>query len=161
MDDLAFIAHVVGGKELEQKLRDKGFTGFQSLVDKEPVQLARELEISEEMAQKIIDAVRAAFSVEPSEAKEQLHPPSPEEGENNTGTTAMAAGPHPEPLEEGLKQIQQEKLIRRKRKVVAAPRKRKQVFVKELSFRKIPPKRYWRFVLPVLGVVLLVSLFNR
>lgn len=135
MDDLTLIAHMVGnGKELAQKLREKGFLDLKNIIEQEPFNLAKQLDINEEEAIKIVIAAKAIFKPEVS----------------MTGPISVAKE---EPKGEETKIIVPEKIRARLRTKKEKPI----ILVKEaMVYKKRKPliRKYWKVVLPILGLAL-------
>ncbi len=136
MDDLTLIAHMVGnGKELAQKLREKGFLDLKNIVEQEPFNLAKQLDISEEDASKIVASAKAIFKPEVS-----------------ITVPILAAKEEPEGEEKKI-------VVPEKNRVGPKTKKEKPVIlVKEsMAYKKRKPfiKKYWKVILPIAGLALI------
>lgn len=127
MDDLTLLAHMAGGgAALASQLREKGLTDLALLLQKTPEDVAKEFEVTTEMANKILKAVRAIRKV------------------NSPKPSAKAAAPQPHPKKEERLIAAAEQAISKAIKKTPAPVGR--------VFRN---KRYWKVVAPILGVALI------
>jgi len=142
MDDITLIAHMVGdGEELAQKLREKGFIDLKNIIEQEPPNLAKQLDINEEKASKIVAAAKAIFKPEVS----------------ITGPISVAKE---EPKAEETKIVVPEKIR-------ARPKTKKEkpiTLVKEaMVHKKRKPfiKKYWKVVLPIAGLALIGFLLKQ
>ena len=142
MDDITLIGHMVGsGEELAQKLREKGFLDLKNIIEQEPFNLAKQLDITEEDASKIVAAAKAIFKPEVSITGPILAAKEEPEGEKKKIVV-------PEKIRAGSKTKKEKPII----------------LVKEaMVYKKRKPliKKYWKVILPIAGLALIGFLLKQ
>jgi hypothetical protein len=133
MDDLTLIGHMAGGGQaLATKLRGQGFSDVTHLLEQDPAVLAKKLDVSEAVAQRIVRAARALQKVGP---------------------------PRPKPAKQVVAASKSTKRIQKRTASQAS--KRAAAPAAGVVARRVKRNRYWKIVGPILGVGLIGLLFRR
>ena len=134
MDELTLISHMTGGGEaVVHKLRERNLTDPAILLEKNPEDLAKELDVSEEVAGKILTAARAIRKAEP---------PRPKGKEVSKEDQALAAAG--EAISSAIQRTP----------------KRKPGRVGVVPVKRVRRRRYAKALFPILGLVLIGAMLR-
>lgn len=142
MDDITLIGHMVGdGEELAQKLREKGFLDLKNIIEQEPSNLAKQLEINEEKAGKIVAAAKAIFKPEVSISRPISVAKEEAKGEERKIVVTEKIRARSKTKKEKPITLVKEAMVYKKRKPLI--------------------KKYWKVVLPIAGLALIGFLLKQ
>ena len=134
MDELTLISHMTGGGEaVASKLRERGLTDLAVLLQKNPEELAKELDVSETMAGKIMTAAGAIRKAEP-----------PQSNGNKVSKADKAIG-----AAQGASA-----------KIIEGTPTRRPGRARVVPVKRVRRRRYAKALFPILGLVLLGAMLR-